>query len=226
MTDCAYDNCNDLNVTANHILNLRKHIGVDLNDRVSEELLAAAASENADEVLSRVRVPILNFLDFIATDGERLTTTSQQVAMAFGKQHKNVMRDIRMLLAQLPEEDRLPNFEPTVEMRTNPSGGKSIASPAFIISRDGFALLAMGFTGKKALGFKVAYIKAFNAMAAYLKNQRDGLRFRCMELELEDADSKRRGSHHAKGLNQRKLEKRVIDPELNELREKVQPKLV
>ncbi|MRW82940.1 hypothetical protein GJ698_02395 [Pseudoduganella sp. FT26W] len=197
-----------------------------MNDRVSEELLAAAARGNADEVMARVSVPELNFLYFIRADGERLTTTSQQVAMAFGKHHKNVMRDIRALIDQIPEEDRLLNFEPTVEMRPNPSGGESIASPGFAMSRDGFTLLAMGFTGKRALGFKIAYIKAFNAMAAYIKNQRDGLRYRCMELELEDKDSKRRGSYHAKGLNLRKREKKVIDPELADLKDKVQPKLV
>lgn len=39
-----------------------------------------------------------------------------------------------------------------------------------VMSKDGFMLLAMGFTGKKALQFKMAYIRAFNAMTAYIKN--------------------------------------------------------
>ena len=36
--------------------------------------------------------------------------------------------------------------------------------PAYIMNRDGFSLLVMGFTGKKALEWKVKYIQAFNAM--------------------------------------------------------------
>lgn len=41
----------------------------------------------------------------------------------------------------------------------------------YIINRDGFTLLAMGFTGKKALQFKIDYINAFNQMEEYIKNQ-------------------------------------------------------
>lgn len=196
-----------------------------MNDRVSQELLAAAAKENVDEVLTRVSVPELNFLDFIQQDGERLTTDSTMVAAVFGKRHDNVVRDIRGLTEQLPE-DRLLNFEETVTARPNPAGGADIQTISYAMTRDGFTLLVMGYTGRRALAFKLAYIDAFNAMAEYIRNQREGLRFRCRELELEDADSKRRGSYHAKGLNLRKREKKVIDPELNELREKVQPKLV
>lgn len=169
-----------------------------------------------------IQVQVLNFQDFIAADGERLTTTSQKVAAVFGKRHDNVMRDIRALMADLPEEDRLPNFEETVDLRPNPSGGAAIPSASFAISRDGFTLLAMGFTGKKALAFKLAYIKAFNAMVAYIANQRDGLRYQCMEKELECKDSARRGSFHGKGLNQRKREKPQLESEMIALLEQAQ----
>lgn len=46
--------------------------------------------------------------------------------------------------------------------RKNPAGGDTLKSPAFVLNRDGFVLLAMGFTGKRALEFKIAYIDAFN----------------------------------------------------------------
>lgn len=198
-----------------------------MNDRVSEELLAAAAKQFVGEMVAceRIQVQALNFMDFIDTDGEELTTDSRKVAAVFGRRHDNIVRDIRALRNQLPS-NRLLNFEETVFSRSNPSGGCQIDSTSFRITRDGFTLLVMGFTGRRALAFKLAYIDAFNAMAKYIKNQRDGLRFRCMELELEDKDSKRRGTHHAKGLNQRKREKKLIDPELADLKEKVQPKLV
>ena len=72
----------------------------------------------------------------------------------------------------------------------------------------------MRFRGKKALVFQVAYTDDFNAMASYIKNQYDGLGYRCMEKELECKDSARRGSLHGKGLNQRKQEKPVLEAEL------------
>lgn len=170
------------------------------------------------------QVPVLNFQDFIEADGEQMTTTSLQVAAVFGRRHDQVLRAIRDLRAQLPE-DRLPNFAETVELRANPSGGAAIESPSYRITRDGFTLLAMGFTGKKALAFKLSYIDAFNAMAAYIKNQREGLRYRCMEKELECRDSARRGSFHGKGLNQRKQEKPKLEAELSQLLSLAQPPL-
>jgi Rha family phage regulatory protein len=171
------------------------------------------------------QIPVLNFQDFIAADGDDLTTTSLHVAAAFGKRHDHVLRDIRALMAELPDEDRLPNFGETVEMRLNPSGGALIPSAVFTISRDGFTLLAMSFTGKKALAFKLAYIKAFNAMAAYIKNQREGLHYQCMAKELECKDSARRGSFHGKGLNQRKQEKPRLESELTALLDQAQKPL-
>jgi Rha family phage regulatory protein len=170
-------------------------------------------------------VPVLNFQDFIAADGDRLFTTSQQVAAVFGKRHDRVLRAIRDLCGQLPA-DRLPNFGETVEMRENPSGGALIPSPGFRLTRTGFTLLAMRFTGKKALAFQLAYIDAFDAMASYIRNQRDGLRYRCMEKELECKDSARRGSFHGRGLNVRKQEKPVLESELAQLKAQAQPSLL
>jgi Rha family phage regulatory protein len=170
------------------------------------------------------QVPVLSFQDFISADGEHLTTTSLHVSAVFGRRHDVVLRAIRDLRAQLPD-DRLHNFAETVELRTNPSGGAAIESPSFRITRDGFTLLAMGFSGKKALAFKLAYIDAFNAMAAYIKNQREGLRYQCMEKELECRDSARRGSFHGKGLNLRKQEKPKLESELTALLEQAQQPL-
>jgi Rha family phage regulatory protein len=82
--------------------------------------------------------------------GRRAITTSKDVADYFGKRHDHVLRDIKELIADLPVE-HLPNFGETVIERENPSGGAPIKSPAYEITRDGFTLLAMGFTGKKAL---------------------------------------------------------------------------
>lgn len=96
-------------------------------------------------------------------------TTSRAVAEQFGKQHKNVIRDIENLRATLDETEngkafnRL-NFEPV----TLPDA-KGESRPAYLLTRDGFTLLAMGFTGAKAVQFKVAYINAFNRMERLIR---------------------------------------------------------
>ena len=96
------------------------------------------------------------------------TTLSTDVARHFGKRHDNVVRDIENLRAQL-DADHLLNFEETEQSRTSPLNGAPISAKAYRLTRDGFTLLAMGFTGKKALSFKLAYIDAFNRMEAELQ---------------------------------------------------------
>lgn len=101
----------------------------------------------------------------------RPATTSLEVAKFFGKRHDNVLRDIDALLSQLPENSLQLNFEETYQEQETPLGVKRIR--VFIIYRDGFMLLVMGYTGKKALGMKLAYIEAFNRMEEELARQKE-----------------------------------------------------
>ena len=101
-------------------------------------------------------------------DGKPVTT-SRAVAEQFGKQHKNVIQAIEGLRTTLDEtEDGRAfnglNFQPV----TLPDG-KGEKRPAYLLTRDGFTLLAMGFTGAKAVQFKVAYINAFNRMERLIR---------------------------------------------------------
>nr|VFK14999.1 MAG: phage regulatory protein, rha family [Candidatus Kentron sp. LPFa] len=98
----------------------------------------------------------------IHRQGERLFITSLEIAARFGKRHNNVIRDIEKL--ECPAKYRLLNFEQTSYQRPNPNGGPGIPTRMYEVTRDGFALLAMGFTGRRAMAWKVAYIEAFNAM--------------------------------------------------------------
>lgn len=91
---------------------------------------------------------------------ERLITTSLKVAEHFEKEHKNVLQAIENLMA----ENSAANF---FTLTTYKSRGKEY--PMYEMDRDGFSLLAMGFTGEKALRWKLDYIKAFNAMEKELK---------------------------------------------------------
>lgn len=102
-----------------------------------------------------------------------LVADSLQVAESFGKAHKTVLRSIEDLIGNLAaqncatkiSEDSL--FIPA----TYESRGK--AYKKYLLTRDGFSLLVMGFTGPAALHWKCLYIEAFNKMEAAIKSQTD-----------------------------------------------------
>jgi len=93
-------------------------------------------------------------------------TTSYLVAETFGKAHKRVLEDIDRLGCS--DGFREPNFGLSLKLRELPNGGHK-EERFYVITKDGFTLLAMGYTGKKAMLFKEKYIAAFNAMEQQLK---------------------------------------------------------
>ena len=104
----------------------------------------------------------------ISVSNGKVTTTSRKIAEIFGKEHFHVLRDIEAL--EIPDDFRKSNFGVS-EYQAKNGLGKTINYKMYLITRDGFTLLAMGFTGAKAMQFKIAYIEAFNAMEAKLREQ-------------------------------------------------------
>lgn len=109
---------------------------------------------------------------------EQVFCTSLDVAKVFGKRHDNVLADIKLILNDLREigtSNDLLNFQEVVRISktTNPKNGKLVSRkmPIYNLTRDGFSLLAMGFTGKEALQWKILFINAFNEMERIIKNQ-------------------------------------------------------
>lgn len=103
--------------------------------------------------------------ELVIMHNKQAVTTSLRVAEVFGKDHKHVLETISNLAA---EKSAAKFFaEATYDNR-----GKQY--PMYYMNRDGFTLLAMGFTGKKALQFKIQYIQAFNSMEATLKRMPAG----------------------------------------------------
>lgn len=102
----------------------------------------------------------------VVKEGE-VFASSHDVAAFFGKNHRDVMRSIDVLVEQEPNL-RLRNFTQTLVVVPMPRGGTR-EDRCYDIDRDGFTLLAMGFTGTKALKFKLRYIEAFNNMEAELR---------------------------------------------------------
>lgn len=99
----------------------------------------------------------------------RPVTSSRIVAEYFGKQHHHVVRDIRTLISQKPDLERNANFGECSET-INLANGATRQVPFFWMDRKGFSLLAMGFTGAKALEFKCAFYDEFERMEQALKN--------------------------------------------------------
>ena len=103
----------------------------------------------------------------VRNQGGILVTTSRNVAAVFGKEHKNVLADIRNIIASNSDEEfgRLNFQQSTYRNEQNKE------QPEYLLTRDGTMLLIMGYTGEKALALKTAYIKRFNEMEQALKSQ-------------------------------------------------------
>lgn len=99
----------------------------------------------------------------VRMDKDQIITDSRNVATVFGKQHNHVLRDIQSL------EKDVSNFgQMFYESEMPDSYGR--LQKVYLMNRDGFTLLAMGFTGKEAMEWKLKYINAFNAMEAELNS--------------------------------------------------------
>lgn len=101
--------------------------------------------------------------DLLTISNGQPTASSRDIAEHFGKEHKNVLQSIENLTA---ENSALTQMF----FKTSYISGTGKAYPMYLMNRDGFTLLAMGFTGKEALEWKVKYINAFNAMEQELRN--------------------------------------------------------
>ncbi|MBS9781754.1 MAG: Rha family transcriptional regulator [Gammaproteobacteria bacterium] len=117
----------------------------------------------------------LNPQEIISVTDNELTTTSLQVAEVFKKQHAHVLRKIDELATQIPDNFYKSNFGLLeIEQKSNLKNG-TYKTRAFSLTKDGFMLLVMGFTGKLANQIKIAYIEAFNFMAEQLYNSQPKL---------------------------------------------------
>jgi anti-repressor protein len=101
-------------------------------------------------------------MDLVKVENNEVVVSSRQVAEHFEKRHDNVMQAIEGILKI---EDTKKMFFKTSYV--HPQNGQTY--PEYLMNRDGFSLLVMGFTGQKALKWKIRYINAFNKMEAKLR---------------------------------------------------------
>lgn len=116
--------------------------------------------------------------------GGKVVVSSRDIAQHFEKEHKTVMRDIRNIIALDPDWGDGLNFVPISE--TDSYGREQ---PVYLMTRDGFTILVMGYTGAQAMTFKKAYIAAFNEMERSLvpRNYKAALRALIAKEEEREA---------------------------------------
>lgn len=101
--------------------------------------------------------------ELVTVENNEVVVSSRQVAEHFGKQHKDVLESIRNILAAENSATRF--FTESSYLNR----GKQYV--CYLMNRDGFSILVMGFTGKEALEWKIKYINAFNEMEKQLANK-------------------------------------------------------
>lgn len=128
---------------------------------------------------------------------EVTVVTSLDVADTFGKEHKHVLEDIRRLCENLSTAEISALFYKSEYKAVN---GK--ANPMYLMNRDGFTLLVMGYSGEKAMRFKLAYINQFNAMEkaliAKIKEREKGIAVRqALTKAIQQSNENERMHGHA-----------------------------
>lgn len=102
--------------------------------------------------------------DLVIMHDQQAVTTSLVLAEVFEKKHQHVMEAIRKLTVENSTVKKMFVEDSYLNSRNQ-------QQPMYYMNRDGFTLLAMGFTGSKAMEFKLKYIEAFNQMEKKIKEE-------------------------------------------------------
>lgn len=134
----------------------------------------------------------------IARHESTMVVRSTEIAKHFGKRHSHVLADIDRLVRQASSHGRKYCTELFVE--SSFVNERSRTYREFLMTRDGFSLLAMGFTGVEAFQWKLKYIDAFNQMEQALSTKEQSVMAAFNEaIALMESD-KEIASTHAKAL--------------------------
>jgi Rha family phage regulatory protein len=100
---------------------------------------------------------------------EKAVVSSRTIAKIFEKDHFHMLRDIKSLIEGISKNGDTPKRYFISSEYVNKQNGQTYLE--YLCTRDGFSLLAMGFTGQKALEWKLKYINVFNQMEAFIKER-------------------------------------------------------
>lgn len=155
-------------------------------------------------------------LDLVFISDKEVMTDSLLIAKRFEKRHDYVLRSISRLLKSNPELRGRHTFEEATYLD---SQGK--ARPKYLLTKDATTLLVMGYTGKKAMEFKIDYINAFNLMYERLKLQKS-LDEELAEAVKLDGISFMSASEAAKVMKKRQIDKPVHKHNIQQILNKQQ----
>jgi Rha family phage regulatory protein len=134
-----------------------------------------------------------NLINIINQEGN-LVVSSREVAENFEKEHKHILESIDNLVLGLAEKSTTLFYETTYIHSQNKQEYREV-----LMNKDGFTLLAMGFTGKRALEWKLKYIETFNRMASELKESKKLSPMEQLKLQYEVLDEHEERISHLEG---------------------------
>lgn len=161
---------------------------------------------------------ISNFNNFVMMSGDKLVTDSRKVAKHFKKQHKDVLRAHDNL--KCSDEFNQRNFAPIEYLDSRGRKMRSIE-----MTKNGFVMLAMGFTGNDATKFKETYIAAFDAIADQLANRDKNLWQKMQALIAKEIQSEIKASFGSHLMLSRKREIPHFRDERSQLESEIQQPL-
>jgi Rha family phage regulatory protein len=153
--------------------------------------------------------------DLVKIVSGKVTVNSKQVSEHFEKAHRQVLRDIRELLEDSGEFGA-HNFVLSSYISLQ---NKKLS--CYEMTRDGFSLLAMGFTGKQAIEWKIKYINAFNEMEKMLSGENSVMKQLNMAVKIMSED-KEIASKCGSGLNRWKEVRKDHIAKIDDLNKKAQ----
>lgn len=166
-------------------------------------------------------IPAFDFREMVQAKNGEVVTTSRKVATYFGKRHGDVLRKIEQVKADCSSEFSQRNFASADYIDEQ---GK--IRPMYSLTKDGWIMVVMGFTGKAAAAIKESYISAFNWMSEQLSRRLVMGEAMQHRYAIKETRSKLKGTIGSRLMNERKKEKRTLKLEHEHIMQVTQPELL
>ncbi|MEQ9910996.1 Rha family transcriptional regulator [Pectobacterium polaris] len=166
-------------------------------------------------------IPAFDFREMVQAKNGEVVTTSRKIAEYFGKRHGDVLRKIEQVKSDCSTEFSQRNFASADYIDEQ---GK--LRPMYSLTKDGWIMVVMGFTGKAASAIKESYISAFNWMAEQLKRRLAIGEEMQHRHAIKETRSKLKGNIGSRLMNERKREKRILAAEHESIMRITQPDLL
>lgn len=166
-------------------------------------------------------IPAFDFRDMVHAKGGEVITNSLKVSQYFGKRHGDVLRKIDQVKSDCSLDFSQRNFA-SAEYIDEQGKVRRMES----LTKDGWIMVVMGFTGKAAATIKESFISAFNWMAEQLSRRMAIGEEMQHRYAIKETRSKLKGTIGSRLMNERKKEKRVLAVEHDHIVEITQPGLI